>query len=880
MRALSHLEARATSVKASNQVRQEKSHEETEHQKEVDLMPWKKDFLPFEEALAIVVAKGFKKYREFETWKDRPGNIPGNPRLAYKEEWQGREYWIGTGPAKESSKPGTRVEFLPFAEARIVAQELVAKHKIRNQADWFKFAKTDDRPPNLPADPSAAYREKGWVSWPDWFGRKPTRVSGREHVRPFHEARTFARSLKFKSLAEWVKWADTDERPIDIPKSPENRYRDEGWIGWGDFLGIQNKWTHRGIIGFLESVKPVVQDLSEAELFLILNRTGMLGRDKRLRHAKLLRSLTKLRDEDDVEKVADEVTKAAEKRRTEEKATKTRNLDSEVSDEVLEEPDDSQLRDLKTLASLEVIDKVVDAHVTDDEAILDFMISSRVAVLWKKVIEETPGFSIAKIRSIQGGKYTQMTRDRFLQEYEQATALPIPEGFVFERNGQPQTLNLMQRLCAYRLLNEKRVGNWSGVGAGKTIAALYSAGVCSARFSLIVAANPTLDDWKRVINNTYPHATVLGRGDEIPASSFQPVFLVVNYESFQLRKGRTSAFIKKLTELPRVDLIVFDEIQNIRQRTPLRRTERRENVERLLQQLSCKNPDLRILGMSATPVVNNLHEGKKLLETILGQRLEGVSTKSTVGAAIGLHTQLQRYGIRYVPNYEEIDLNRLTDKLDGQELLPQLLNVSTRDVLSLERIMVELKIKHLEKWLGPKAIIYSHFVEGIVEPVREHVEKLGYTVAVQTGRSKSKEGLNRFKSGKADVLIGSATIGTGVDELQFVCNRLIFLSLPWSNAEYQQIVGRLHRQGSCFDRVDVYIPLVVLREERAGIWSWDDKRLRCIEYKQTLADAALDGAVPQGRLPTKMELQARSLKALEKWVENTKKGLPVPNNPS
>ena len=112
-------------------------------------MPWKKEFLPFEEARAIVVAKGFKKYREFETWKDRPDNIPGNPRLAYKEEWQGREYWIGTGPAKESSKPGTRVEFLSFAQARIVAQELVSKHKIRNQADWFKFSKTDDRPKKL-----------------------------------------------------------------------------------------------------------------------------------------------------------------------------------------------------------------------------------------------------------------------------------------------------------------------------------------------------------------------------------------------------------------------------------------------------------------------------------------------------------------------------------------------------------------------------------------------------------------------------------------------------------------------------------------------------------------------------------------------------------
>lgn len=841
-------------------------------------MPPKKEWLPFEEARMIVVSMRFKKYREFESWKDRPGNIPANPRQAYLEDWRGREYWIGIGPPKESSKPKHRTEFLPFAEARKVTHELASKHKIRIQVDWTNFAKTEHRPKEIPADPFAAYQGKGWISWPDWFGRKPTRASGREHVRPFNEARTFARTLKFKSSSEWLEWADSDERPNNIPKSPDSRYREMGWIGWGDFLGFHTKWTHNGITSFLESVKPVIHELSESELFLILSRNGMLGSDQRLRHAKLLRSLTRLRNQKDVEKVAEQVQNAVAK--TGEKKTTSKKLESEVSDEILEEPDDSQLRDLKTLASLEVIDKIVEALVTDDESILEFMISSRVAVLWKKVIEDTPGFSIPEIHGIQGGKYTQITRDRFLEEYEKAVSLPTPTDYSFQRDGQVLPPNLMQRLCAYRLMTEKRVGNWSGVGAGKTIAALFAAGVCSAGFTLVIAANSTLDDWKRVIKSVYPGAIVLGREDDISSHSAHPIYMVVNYETFQLKRTRIQGFLKKLTDFPQVDLIVLDEIQNIRQRTPSRRTERRENVEKLLNELSHKNPDLRILGMSATPIVNNLHEGKKLLETILGKRLEGICTKTTVGSAIALHTQLQRYGIRYVPNYEEIDLHKRPVELDGQELLPRLLNVKPRDVLSLEQAMIELKLKHLEKWLGPKAIIYSHFVEGIVEPVREHVEKLGFTAAVQTGKSRSKGGLNRFKAGDADVLIGSATIGTGVDELQYVCNRLIFLSLPWSNAEYQQIVGRLHRQGSRFDRVDVFIPIVVLREDRAGIWSWDDKRLRCIEYKQSLADAALDGAVPQGRLPTKMELQARSMKALEKWIENTKKGMPDSGNPS
>ena len=839
-------------------------------------MPPKKEFLPFKEAREIVIKMGFKKYREFESWKERPVNIPANPRLTYTEDWGGTEYWLGIGPRKESSKPGSRTVFLSFEDARAIARQLVQKNKIKNQAGWFKFAKSDQRPRDIPADPSVAYKESGWISWPDWFGRKPSRASGKEAVRSFHEARNFARSLEFKSSTEWQHWADSGERPNDIPKSPSDRYRDCGWIGWGDFLGFHSKWTHNGIIAFLESVKPIIQDLSESEVFLILSRNGMLGRDQRLKHAKLLRSLTKLRRQDDVETAAKLVKDARGK--IDRSKTERVNLEREVSDEVLEEPDDSQLRDLKTLENLAAIDKIVEAHITDDETILEFMISSRVSVLWKKVMEDAPGFSIADIRGMQGGKYACLTRDRFLDEYDKATQIPVPENYRFRRDGHQLDPNLMQRLCAFRLLKEKRLGNWSGVGSGKTIAALFAAGVCSAQVSLVVAANSTLDDWKRVIKSVYPNATVLGRDHDIPENANRPIFLVVNYESFQLR--RTKAFLQKLINLPKIDLVVLDEIQNVRQRTPNRHTARRENVEILLTELSQKNSELRVLGMSATPVVNNLHEGKKLLEIILGKQLEGIDTRTTVGSAIALHTELQRYGIRYVPSYEEIDLRKRPQEIDGQELLPRLIKIESRDVLALEQAMVEIKLKHLERWLGPKTVIYTHFVEGIVEPVRKHVERLGHSVAVQTGRSRSKEGLNCFKSGKADVLIGSATIGTGVDELQYMCNRLIFLSLPWSNAEYQQIVGRLHRQGSRFDRVDVFIPIVVLREERAGIWSWDDKRLRCIEYKQTLADAALDGAVPQGRLPSKMELQARSMKALEEWIENTRRGLPGLDNPS
>ena len=43
--------------------------------------------------------------------------------------------------------------------------------------------------------------------------------------------------------------------------------------------------------------------------------------------------------------------------------------------------------------------------------------------------------------------------------------------------------NMMQRLTAFRTLSEKRIGNWSGVGAGKTKSAILTSRVVKARLN-------------------------------------------------------------------------------------------------------------------------------------------------------------------------------------------------------------------------------------------------------------------------------------------------------------------------------------------------------------------------------------------------------------
>ncbi len=56
------------------------------------------------------------------------------------------------------------------------------------------------------------------------------------NFRPFNEARAFARSLKLRSSAEWVKFCASGRRPSDIPSNPQAKY-DVEWQGWRDWLG-------------------------------------------------------------------------------------------------------------------------------------------------------------------------------------------------------------------------------------------------------------------------------------------------------------------------------------------------------------------------------------------------------------------------------------------------------------------------------------------------------------------------------------------------------------------------------------------------------------------------------------------------------------------
>ena len=134
----------------------------------------------------------------------------------------------------EYSKEGikNKREFLPFVQARKYIQNL----KISGKVGYAKWAKTIDRPENIPASPSRTYKDNGWTDWGDYLGTGSIAPRNSNFLQ-FEDARVFVHSLQLKNEKEWRVWSKSSERPKNIPATPSISYKDKGWKGFGDWLG-------------------------------------------------------------------------------------------------------------------------------------------------------------------------------------------------------------------------------------------------------------------------------------------------------------------------------------------------------------------------------------------------------------------------------------------------------------------------------------------------------------------------------------------------------------------------------------------------------------------------------------------------------------------
>ena len=89
-----------------------------------------------------------------------------------------------------------------------------------------------------------------------------SRTIAKERFLSFEAARTFARTLKLGSEAEWRTYCKSGKRPSNIPSAPAKTYRDAGWVSMPDWLGYEGKevMANGGALSF-EAARTFVRTL-------------------------------------------------------------------------------------------------------------------------------------------------------------------------------------------------------------------------------------------------------------------------------------------------------------------------------------------------------------------------------------------------------------------------------------------------------------------------------------------------------------------------------------------------------------------------------------------------------------------------------------------
>lgn len=88
----------------------------------------------------------------------------------------------------------------------------------------------------------------------DWLGTR--NIAPQDHAfLPFEEARAIVRALGLKGWVEWNDWTRGPQRVANVPTMPDRVYKDQGWAGMGDWLGIEGLfgWSVSAIRAFVAS---------------------------------------------------------------------------------------------------------------------------------------------------------------------------------------------------------------------------------------------------------------------------------------------------------------------------------------------------------------------------------------------------------------------------------------------------------------------------------------------------------------------------------------------------------------------------------------------------------------------------------------------------
>ena len=249
--------------------------EAEEFNKAVQLKVWDKvaigNYRSYEEARNYALQNKIKtqnEWRKFTKNKNFLLDIPKDPYKVYKNKgWVSYGEFLGTGRIADQFK-----KFRKFSDAKNYARSL----NFNSSKEWYQFSKTKKFPKDIPVSVASHYRHKGWKSWSDFLDSNFVATTKRNYYN-FKKARKIIRKFKFKNSKNFKRFQLSKDGIKSIPLIPSSTYKNNGWKGWWDFLGNDEK-NPKKYLAF-NNAKKRLKDLkvSSRSIYYEYYKKGILG---------------------------------------------------------------------------------------------------------------------------------------------------------------------------------------------------------------------------------------------------------------------------------------------------------------------------------------------------------------------------------------------------------------------------------------------------------------------------------------------------------------------------------------------------------------------------------------------------------------------------
>ena len=207
------------------------------------------DAREFVRSLRLSGQKEWKSYYkgELDSYEPLPDDIPTGPDAVYKDKgWKGFGDWVGNGRMRRA--PGSSFDensnWLSYEKAKTFVHRL----NLKSWEEWDKYTHGElkdlpVKPDNIPSSALFVYKDDGWLGINDWLGNGKTRKKRVKNALSFEEARDFIRTLELKNTYEWIDYKNgkrdgLEPIPDNIPNDPAFYYKDKGWVGMHNWLGV------------------------------------------------------------------------------------------------------------------------------------------------------------------------------------------------------------------------------------------------------------------------------------------------------------------------------------------------------------------------------------------------------------------------------------------------------------------------------------------------------------------------------------------------------------------------------------------------------------------------------------------------------------------